>query len=165
MCTSCSRVLRQRRCPCSWNWSTGRSVDTFSNSADVIWHRCEPVAADPWRTGSVLQNYCVERCNHLHARCPVGLLSIKYRIEYKRADPVVQSRLNIQSDFVPKPLNHGMSSNGGSQQRLVNRLVKLVQRTFTLSSHSSNVAFISHCRTLMRVLLCVHPPLCNVERR
>ena len=80
------------------------------------------------------------------------------------ADPVVQSRLNIQSDFVPKPLNHGMSSKGGLQQRLVNRLVKLVQRAFTLSSHSSNVAFIGHCRTLMRVLLGVHPPLCNVER-
>ena len=80
------------------------------------------------------------------------------------ADPVVQSRLNIQSDYVSKPLNHGMSSKGGSQQRLFNRLVKLVQRDFTLSSHSSNVSFISRCSTLMRVLLYVHPPLCNVER-
>jgi len=65
------------------------------------------------------------------------------------ADPVVQSRLNIQTDYVSKPLNHGMSSNGGSQQRLVNPLVKLVQRDFILSSHSSNVSFIGHCSTLM----------------
>jgi len=83
MRTSCSRVLRQNRCSCSWNWSIERSVDRFSNSARVIWHRCEPVAADPWRTVSLRENYCVEHGNQLRSRYSLGLLTTKCIIEYK----------------------------------------------------------------------------------
>ena len=107
---------------------------TSLNTAGVIWHRCEPVAADLWRTVSVRQKYCVEHWNQLLSQYLVGLLPTKYVIEYKLSFSLIIHYTNSTSSSMQHFIHQPLSCTTDIGKRALSRTAPLyrIPRSFCI---------------------------------